>query len=85
MSSLYYYSTGCSNQSSMSKSTFLKHIHIRLFRKSDIESIRHLFDISFPVVYTDNYFESISSQFFRGNRLTTYIIEYLDGVACFER
>ena len=65
MSSFYYYSTGCSNQSSMSKSTFLKHIHIRLFRKSDIESI--------------------SSQFFRGNQLTTYIIEYLDGVACFER
>lgn len=56
-------------------------IHLRPFRESDLPAIRSLFDVSFPISYNDDFFECVRVQFFRGNKLVTYIAELLEEVA----
>lgn len=62
------------------KARFLNRVNIRLFRKSDLGDIRRLFEIAFPVSYPDSLFDSIAAQFYKGNKLVTYVAEYLEEV-----
>lgn len=62
------------------KARFLNRVNIRLFRKSDLNDIRGLFEIAFPVSYPDSLFDSIAAQFYKGNKLITYVAEYLEEV-----
>ena len=58
----------------------LSKIRLRLFRESDLPEIRSLFSSAFPITYNDDFFECVRVQFFRGNKLMTYIAETLEGV-----
>lgn len=62
------------------KSSFLSRIRIRPFNKSDLDIIRYMFELSFPVNYGDEFFQCVSAQFFNGHKLLTYMAEYLNGV-----
>lgn len=68
------------SQSQESKADFLRRTRIRLFCKDDLFDIRQLFEISFPIIYTDSFFESFGDQFFKGEKMITYVAEFLDGV-----
>lgn len=48
---------------------------MRLFRESDIDAIHSLFDASFPLHYGDSFYDSLRVQFFKGNKLITYVVE----------
>ena len=54
--------------------------HMRLFRESDIDAIHSLFDASFPLHYGDSFYDSLRVQFFKGNKLITYVVETLSDV-----
>ena len=57
-----------------------KGFHIRLFRESDVDAIRYLFDVSFPLHYNYTFYDSLRAQFFKGSKLTTYVVEKLSDV-----
>lgn len=54
--------------------------HMRLFRESDIDAVRCLFDASFPLHYGDSFYDSLRAQFFKGSKLITYVVETLSDV-----
>ena len=68
-----------------SKSDFMNRIRVRLFVKQDLESLRNIFEISFPVVYNEDFYQCLAAQFFKGRKIITYIAEYFDGVTSFSR
>ena len=65
------------------KELILRRIHIRPFKRDDVDAIRQLFEGSFPILFPENYYLSLSVQYHSGCRLVTYILDYLDGVPLF--
>ena len=57
----------------------IDNVYIRLGNEEDCQTIRELFEMSFPVNYDEEYYDSLRSQEYRGNRLIIWMAE------CFER
>ena len=52
-------------------------IHIRQFREDDLEAIKRLFSVSFPVQYDDVFFSCIRNRSFHNIPLHCYVAEML--------
>ena len=56
----------------------LDNVYIRLSNEGDCQTIRELFEMSFPVHYDEEYYDSLRAQEYRGNRLITWMAEYFE-------
>lgn len=52
-------------------------LRIRASEPDDIDSIKHLFDVSFPIIYGDQYFDSIRDKWYNDAALDVFIAEVL--------
>ena len=60
----------------------LDQVYIRLGNEGDCETIRELFEMSFPVNYDEEYYGSLRSQEYRGNRLIIWMAESFEQNTC---
>lgn len=56
----------------------LDNVYIRLSNEGDCQTIRELFEMSFPVSYDEEYYDSLRTQEYRGNRLIIWMAEYFE-------
>ena len=56
----------------------LDNVYIRLSNEGDCQTIRELFEVSFPVRYDEEYYDSLRAQEYRGNRLIIWMAEYFE-------
>ena len=63
-----------------SKKSFLSRIRLRAYRKSDVDVVRELFNLSFPIHYEDTLYESMLRGIYQGRELISVVAECIVGV-----
>ncbi|KAK8824158.1 hypothetical protein WA556_003482, partial [Blastocystis sp. ATCC 50177/Nand II] len=64
-----------------SKSSFLSRIRLRAYRKSDVDVVRELFNISFPIHYDDTLYEAMVRGTYQERELVSVVAECMVGDA----
>lgn len=68
-----------------SKSSFLSRIRLRTYRKSDVDVVRELFNISFPIHYDDTLYEAMVRGTYQERELVSVVAECMVGVVTSSR
>ena len=71
--------------SDTSKSSFLSRIRLRAYRKSDVDVVRELFNISFPIHYDGTLYEAMVRGTYQERELVSVVAECMVGVVTSSR
>ena len=59
------------------ESSFLNCIRLRPYRRTDVNVIQELFDISFPIHYDDCLYEAMAQKVYQDRELVSLVAEYV--------